>query len=208
MYSFITASTASPECTRRPPLPHRQEEFWLLGLRTSWELVLLRVVPSLLWLWDTLLDTMAMAVPHGCPSPVGTLPAEVLACCPIAMGLAWSLPVPVLSHPSFPLLPWWPCQVWWALAAWPCPVEWWLPAPWPCPGHPEQRALPEGHRVAGVGGGHRRSPHPTLLLCQNILEQVAQGSVQLGLEDFNTSKVQMPQTLFGCRCRATVVVYT
>lgn len=48
---------------------------------------------------------MAMAVPHGCPSPVGTLPAEVLACCPIAMGLAWSLPVPVLSHPSFPLLP-------------------------------------------------------------------------------------------------------
>lgn len=41
---------------------------------------------------------VAMAVPCGCPSPVGTLPAELLACSPSAM--AWSLPVPPQLSPS------------------------------------------------------------------------------------------------------------
>lgn len=61
------------------------------------------------------------------------------------------------------------------------------PSPWPGPGHPKQ-ALPEGHRTAAAGGDQGRSPHPTLLFWQDILEQAAQGSVQLGLEGCNTSK--------------------
>lgn len=145
------------------------------------ELVLLRVAPSLLWPWDVLLDTMRWPWPGLSPCPVETRPAETWACCPITMGLAWSLPVPVPPQlcPTLMVLPG-KC----ALAALPCPglLE---VAPsslaWSCSF--QTAGIAWGSQNGCCGGG----PHPTLLFWQDILKQPAQGSVPLGLECFNTS---------------------